>query len=89
MFVWIMDGFGDFFVSHVLLEHCVFFLAYLNQECSVGFYFEKQGATSMCFYSSCPSGFQMHLGLFFIQFMVMGNCRKLFAAVLLSKVAFM
>ena len=36
-----------------------------------------------------PLGFQMHLGLLFIQFMVMGNYHKLFAAALLSKVAFM
>ena len=32
-----------------------FLLASLNQECLVGFYFKKQGTTSMCFYGSCPS----------------------------------
>ncbi|KAK4579352.1 hypothetical protein RGQ29_029138 [Quercus rubra] len=32
-----------------------FLFASLNEECLVGFYFKKQGITSMCFYGSCPS----------------------------------
>ena len=51
---------GWFWGFTVLTVVCItralcFLFASLNQECLVGFYFKKQGITSMCLYGSCPS----------------------------------